>query len=141
LYVGDDAQWLVGDKKIPEYLSIYLMGANAQAEEFRIKSIRYLKDASSEYIKLSEKIPLTVFSYIEEKYTNKINSSIQATEKEYNDYETDDKALRAQHLKRFRPNLANPSNEQELEDLNKEAKERTEKFSEVVDDTQVKLVD
>lgn len=141
LYSGDDAQWLVGDKKIPEYLTIYLIGVNSQAEEFRMKSIRYLKDASSEYIKLSNEIPSTVFSYIEEKYCSRINNLVQTVEREYTTYEREDKALRADHLKKFRPNLANPANAQELDDLNKEAKERTEKFSEIVDDTQVKLVD
>lgn len=61
LYVGDDAQWLVGEKKIPEYLTIYLKGVNEQAETFRIQSIRYLRDAALELIKICEKVPTTVF--------------------------------------------------------------------------------
>lgn len=52
LYVGEDAQWLVGEKKIPEYLNNYLKGVNTQAEEFRIQSVRYLREAVLEYIQL-----------------------------------------------------------------------------------------
>ena len=52
LYVGEDAQWLVGDKKIPEYLSIYLKGVEKQSEAFKIDSIRYLREAALEYIQL-----------------------------------------------------------------------------------------
>lgn len=141
LYVGEDAQWLVGDKKIPEYLSIYLKGVNAQAEEFRIQSVRYLREAALEYIQLCEKVPATVFEYVETKYSNKIQGAIQAIEREYTNYERQDKELRSQHLKRFRPNLANPANAEELHELNKEAKDRTQKFMDMVDDTQVKLVD
>lgn len=141
LYVGEDAKWLVGDKKIPEYLNIYLKGVNTQAEEFRIQSVRYLREASLEYIQLCEKVPSTVFCYIEEKYSTRINQAIQAIEREYNQYEREDKELRAHHLKRFRPNLANPANAEELEELNKEAKERTEKFMDKVDETQIQLVD
>jgi golgin subfamily A member 4 len=141
LYVGEDAQWLVGEKKIPEYLSIYLKGVNEQAEQFRIQSIRYLRDSALELIKIDEKVPNTVFSYIEEKYSRTINTAIANIEKTYSEYEREDKELRASHLKRFRPNLANPANAGELEELNKEAKERTDKFIEKVDDTQVQLVD
>lgn len=141
LYTGDDAKWLVGEKKIPEYLDIYLKGVNQQSEEFRIQSVRYLREACLEYIKLCEKIPSTVFSYIEEKYSSKIRSAVDNVEREYTQYETTDKELRSQHLKNFRPNLANPANASELDELNVDAKKRTEKFSEKVDDTQVQLVD
>ena len=44
-------------------------------------------------------------------------------------------------MKKFRPNLANPANADELEELNKEAKARTDKFIEKVDDVQMKLLD
>lgn len=141
LYVGEDAQWLVGEKKIPEYLSIYLKRVNTQAEEFRIQSIQYLREAALEYIKIWEKAPSSVFGYIEQKYSKLISNSIQSIENEYNEYERNDKELRSFHLKKFRPNLANPANADELEELNKEAKARTDKFIEKVDDVQMKLLD
>jgi len=141
LYVGEDAQWLVGEKKIPEYLSVYLKGVNTQAEEFRIQSIRYLREASLEFIQLCEKVPATTFGFLEQKYSNLISASIQSIEREYTEYERKDKELRAEHLKRFRPNLANPANAGELDELNKEAKIRTEKFVDMVDEVQMKLVD
>lgn len=141
LYVGEDSKWLVGEKKIPEYLDIYLKGVSQQSEEFRIQSVRYLREACLEYIKLCERIPSTVFSYIEEKYSSKTKSAVDSVEREYNQYEAADKELRSQHLKNFRPNLANPANATELDELNVDAKKRTEKFCEKVDDTQVQLVD
>lgn len=141
LYVGEDAQWLVGEKKIPEYLNIYLKGVEKQAEQFRIDSIRYLREAALEYISLCEKIPATVFSFLEDKYTNIIINAVNRIENEYTSYEKHDKALRQEHLKQFRPNLANPANEEELKELDKQAKERTDKFLEKVDDTQMELLD
>ena len=141
LYVGEDAQWLVGEKKIPEYLSIYLKRVNTQAEDFRIQSIQYLREAALEYIKICEKVPASVFGYIEQKYSKMISNSLNSIETEYNEYERNDKELRSIHLKRFRPNLANPANANELNELNKEAKARTEKFSEKVDDVQMQLID
>ena len=70
-----------------------------------------------------------------------ISTSVQKIEDEYNKYESNDKALRQEHLKRFRPNLANPANAEELDSLNQEAKERTDEFLEKVDDVQMKLID
>jgi len=66
---------------------------------------------------------------------------IQGTEREYAQFESEDKEIRSAHLKQFRPNLANPANAGELEELNKHAKERTEKFSDKIDDVQVQMVD
>jgi hypothetical protein len=36
LYVGENAQYLVGPEKIPAYLTIFLEKMKRQAEEFKI---------------------------------------------------------------------------------------------------------
>lgn len=70
-----------------------------------------------------------------------ISNAVNKIENEYNDYEKKDKELREDHLVRFRPNLSNPANAEELKSLNIEAKDRTDKFLEKVDDTQMELLD
>ena len=70
-----------------------------------------------------------------------ISNHINKIEAEYSRFEKEDRSLRQEHLRRFRPNLANPANANELEDLNNAATERTDKFLEKVDDTQMELLD
>ena len=40
LYTGDNVKYLVGNDKIPEYLSIFLEKMKKQAEEFKISQVR-----------------------------------------------------------------------------------------------------
>lgn len=40
LYTGENAKHLVGDEKIPEYLSIFLANMHKQVEEFKINCVR-----------------------------------------------------------------------------------------------------
>ena len=40
LYTGDNAKHLVGDQKIPEYLSAFLANMQRQVDEFKINSVR-----------------------------------------------------------------------------------------------------
>ena len=46
LYTGENAKYLVGPEKIPEYLTIFLEGMRRQGEDFRIGSVRHLRDVS-----------------------------------------------------------------------------------------------
>ena len=40
LYTGDNAKYLVGPDKIPEYLSIFLEHMKKQSDEFKINQVR-----------------------------------------------------------------------------------------------------
>jgi hypothetical protein len=40
LYTGDNAKHLVGDEKIPEYLTRFLANMHRQVEEFKINCVR-----------------------------------------------------------------------------------------------------
>lgn len=40
LYTGDNAKYLVGDQKIPEYLTIFLANMRNQVEGFKISCVR-----------------------------------------------------------------------------------------------------
>lgn len=46
LYTGENAKYLVGPEKIPEYLTIFLEGMRRQGEDFRIGSVRHLRDVA-----------------------------------------------------------------------------------------------
>lgn len=46
LYTGENAKYLVGDQKIPEYLSAFLANMHRQVEEFKINCVRQLRSSS-----------------------------------------------------------------------------------------------
>lgn len=54
---------------------------------------------------------------------------------------TEDDERKEKHLKFFRPNLENPANKIATQELNQKELERTEKFKDVLDDYQLKLLD
>jgi hypothetical protein len=49
--------------------------------------------------------------------------------------------MKEKHLKLFRPNLENPANKSLTMELNQKETERTEKFKEIIDETQLKMLD
>ena len=46
LYTGEIAKYLVGPEKIPEYLTNFMESMRRQSEDFRIGSVRQLREAS-----------------------------------------------------------------------------------------------
>lgn len=72
IYIGEDAKWLVGNEKIPEYLTTYLKTFLWNAEEFRINSVRYLRTVCLELVELCNKIPESVFGDITNWYSSSI---------------------------------------------------------------------
>lgn len=46
LYTGDNAKYLVGPDRIPEYLSIFLDKTKKQAHEFKINQVRQLRTSA-----------------------------------------------------------------------------------------------
>jgi hypothetical protein len=45
------------------------------------------------------------------------------------------------HLRLFRPNLENPANKDATKELDQQEQKRSEEFKELIDDTQVQLLD
>ena len=70
LYTGENAKHLVGDQKIPEYLSIFLANMHRQVEEFKINSVRQLRMTSERLVQLGQQVPGSVFHYLQQKYTS-----------------------------------------------------------------------
>ena len=63
LYTGDNAKHLVGDRKIPEYLSIFLANMHRQVDEFKINSVRQLRMSNERLVEMCQQIPNSVFYY------------------------------------------------------------------------------
>lgn len=59
----------------------------------------------------------------------------------YDTYKKQDDAKKQEHLRLFRPNLENPANKQSTKELNEKEEARSEKLKDMVDDTQVDLLD
>lgn len=76
LYTGDNAKHLVGDEKIPEYLSIFLANMHRQVEDFKINCVRQLRTACERLVMICHEVPRSVFHYLEFKYTNLTLSAI-----------------------------------------------------------------
>ena len=68
LYTGENAKYLVGDQKIPEYLSVFLTNMHRQVEEFKISCVRQLRMSTGKLEALCLKIPKSVFYYLQSKY-------------------------------------------------------------------------
>lgn len=105
------------------------------AEEFRINSIRYMRTVCLELVDLCQKIPETVFGDITNWFTREVTTSLNRIETDFNTRHEETSTAQWEHLRKLRPGLANPSNKEYLEDLNKTEKARYENHIELIDDT------
>ena len=92
LYTGDNAKHLVGDQKIPEYLSIFLANMHRQVEEFKINCVRQLRTSSEKVVELCQQIPRSVFNYIHFKYQSIILNQMSAVTAQFQQSLDNDKA-------------------------------------------------
>lgn len=141
IYVGEDAKWLVGAEKIPEYLSTYLKTFMKNAEEFRINSIRYMRTVCLELVEHCQRIPETIFGDITNRFTREVIGQVSKVEKDFNSKHSETSGIQRENLRKLRPGLANPSNKEYLEALNKEEKAWYEIHIDMIDETQLQLVD
>ena len=131
LYTGENLKYLEGSDKIPQYLSIFLEHMKKQAEEFKIQQVRQLRTSAGRLQALAQEIPKSVFHYLNLRFKSKIEDLVnKETDKFKNAKEADD-ATKSNHLKLFRPNLANPANKAATQELNEQERKRTEEFIQV----------
>jgi hypothetical protein len=83
LYTGDNAKHLVGDQKIPEYLSVFLANMHRQVDEFKINCVRQLRTSSEKVTELCQQVPKSVFNYIHFKYQSIILNQMSDVTKEF----------------------------------------------------------
>ena len=141
IYVGDDAKWLEGADKIPVYLSKYLEKTTENAEQYRLNFVRTLRDTQYELVKVCESIPKTVLEYVTSTYTGRIETKINQKEKEFAQEHRKTEEMKERHKFLFRPNLKNPANKAELDELTETEEKRRDEFLEIVDDFQLEMVD
>ena len=141
LYTGELAKYLVGPEKIPEYLTVFMEGMRNQAEGFRIGSVRQLRETALKLVEFCQEIPQALLGYLNRKYTSLIAKDLGAEDKVFKNLKKIDDENKEKHLKLFRPNLENPANKAITMELNQKESDRTEKFKELIDDTQLKMLD
>lgn len=141
LYTGELAKYLVGTEKIPEYLTVFMEGMRNQAEGFRIGSVRQLRETALKLVEFCQEIPQALLGYLNRKYTSLIAKDLGAEDKAFKNLKKIDDENKEKHLKLFRPNLENPANKAITMELNQKESDRTEKFKELIDDTQLKMLD
>lgn len=141
LYTGENAKYLVGNDKIPEYLSLFLDHMKKQAEEFKINCVRELRTSALKLLDLCQEIPRSVFNYLAFKYSSIIKKQVSEEEGNFDKLREVDNQTKEQHLKMFRPNLENPANKEDTQKLNQKEIDRTTGYKELIDDTQINLLD
>ena len=131
LYTGDNAKYLVGDQKIPEYLTKFLNNMHRQAEEFKISCCRQLRFSTEKLVELCQKIPRSVFYYLQFKFQSITENAFQLEDSKFKRAQDKDKNTKEEHLRLFRPNLENPANKEDTRILNETELKRSEDFQEV----------
>lgn len=91
-------------------------------------------------INICQEVPRSVFYYLEFKYTNITLSNIEMETNKFTVDQKKDKAQKDEHLRLFRPNLDNPANKQATKELNEQELKRSEVMKDLIDETQVTLL-
>lgn len=131
LYTGENAKYLVGDQKIPEYLRIFLANMHRQVGDFKITCVRLLRTSAQRLEELCQLVAKSVFHYLQLKYSEMIKQRIKQEESEFGGKKQADKTTKDRHLQMFRPNLENPANKNATIQLNNEEQKRCAEFQEV----------
>jgi hypothetical protein len=103
--------------------------------------VRQLREAALHLIQVSQLVPQAVFQYLNRKFITLITKNMDIEEKKFRKIKLEDDDRKEKHLKYFRPNLENPANKIATQELNQKETERTEKFKEIIDDMQLRMLD
>lgn len=68
IYAGDKAKYLNGADRIPDYLRAYIENMRRNVEDFKIQSIRDLRNSCEEFSELAPKVSEMMFGSIELKF-------------------------------------------------------------------------
>lgn len=131
LYTGDNVKYLVGNDKIPEYLSVFLENMKKQAEGFKIAQVRMLRTSAQRLQGLCAEVPRSLYYYLRVRYSVMIEQKVDTAESAFDRAKEQDAAKKKEHLRLFRPNLENPANKAATQELNAKEQDRTEKYIDV----------
>ena len=110
---------------VPDFMEKYLRTMKSNAEDFRLKRVKALRESSVHVIDLLEVLSEAVINslwfgseFLFEQEAERCDSKVMV---EYEKYEE----VRDEYKKMLRPNLSNPSCRKDLEELNKKEEERS----------------
>lgn len=108
IYSGDKAKYLNGNDKIPDYLRAYIQQMNKNMDDFKIQSIRDLRNSCEELSKYSQFISELFFQSIQLKYFYLMDDSCMLIFKEFDQLKSTNEDTKERHIFKLRPNLGNP---------------------------------
>lgn len=121
-----------GKSAVPEFMEKYLKNMKSNAEEFRLKRIKFLRESSIKLLELTEIIAEAVVyslwygcEFIFEQDCERADSKISV---EYEKFEES----RQSNKKLLRPNLSNPSCRKDLESLDKQEESRSSAYKSLI---------
>lgn len=103
--------------------------------------VRQLRVTTARLEALCAEVPYSVFSYLTQKYATIIEKQVGKVQNDFDEDKVIDDSAKAENLRQFRPNLANPANKEVTRDLDGDEVQRCERFFELIDDTQINLLD
>lgn len=140
IYTGVNVKFLTGADKIPDYLRNYFIHMRKQAEDFRISSIRFLRNSCDELSLFSKEISQMTLESLLMKYrfvSEKEKNNLELIFSELYQNNENAKSLLTFQL---RPNLSNPSCKEELDGICLNEKTRNEKIMVALDEYNEKLL-
>ncbi|CAK85633.1 unnamed protein product (macronuclear) [Paramecium tetraurelia] len=138
---ADKQKFLTGADKIPDYLRAYIENMQRNMNEFRIQSIRELRNACEELSEMSPNISEMILFSNHQRWIftlQMINSNLW---NELQQEQSKQENLKKTHQKQLRPNLGNPQLKEELDDLKSRESKRLSDFLELLSKYQVTLFD
>ena len=96
--------------------------------------------SSERLINICQEVPRSVLYYLQFQFNNLVLNSVEMETDKFSVKQKEDKAQKDEHLRLFRPNLDNPANKQATKELNEQEQKRSEVMKELIDETQVELL-
>jgi len=90
LYTGENAKFLVGNDKIPEYLSNFLTQMKSQSEGFRIGCVRDLRTASERLLVICEMVPKALNLNLRVRFSVSLEGKQELIQRQFNTLKRDD---------------------------------------------------
>jgi hypothetical protein len=81
-----------------------------QAEDFKINQVRHLRASALRLLELAQHVPKSVFHYLKTKFAAKILNLASIETEKFMRRKAEDAQTKEEHLRLFKPNLANPAN-------------------------------
>lgn len=117
---------------VPEFMEKYLKSMKSNAEDFRLKRIKALRESSVKVIEVLEMVSEAVVNslwfgseFLFEQECEKCDSKVMIEFEKLEEHRNKHKAM-------LRPNLSNPSCRQELDELNKIEEDRSNKLKTLI---------